>query len=75
MVNLESIRLDLEKRLSADREIHAIEVIADSIDECLQDASVQLNVKVQNLEYEVQEKIVKSFLDNHLKGEIDEQTL
>ena len=56
MVNLESIRLDLEKRLSTDREIHTIEVIADSIDECLQDASVQLNVKVQNLEYEVEER-------------------
>ena len=27
------------------------------------------------LEYEVQEKIIKSFLDNHLKGELDEQTL
>lgn len=56
MINLDRVRVDLEEQLSVDKEIHTVDVIADTIEECLSDASVQLNTKVQNLEYEVVEK-------------------
>jgi hypothetical protein len=56
MVNLDRLRLDMEKRLAKDREIHTVEVMADTLDECLADAAVQLETKVSNLEYEVIEK-------------------
>lgn len=56
MVSLDQIREEIKNRLSIDKEIHFVTVHADSIDEALQDASVQLDTKVQNLEYEVIEK-------------------
>ncbi|MCR5217234.1 FapA family protein [Treponema sp.] len=56
MVNLDRLRLDMEKRLAKDREIHTVEVMADTLDECLADAAVQLETSVSNLEYEVIEK-------------------
>ncbi len=54
MVNLEKLRLDMEKKLSVDKEIHTVEVRGDTLDECLEDAAIQLQTKVANLEYEVQ---------------------
>ncbi len=56
MVNLDKIRSELEERLSIDKEITTVDVIADTVEECLQDASVQLNTKVSDLQYEVIEK-------------------
>ncbi len=56
MVTLDVIRLDMEKQLKADREIKTIEVQADTLEECLSDAAVQLESTVPNLEYEVLEK-------------------
>ncbi len=56
MVTLDKLRLDMEKFLSIDRDLHAVEVCGESVEECLQDASVQLATKLQNLEYEVMEK-------------------
>lgn len=56
MVNLEKLRADLEKRLVVDKEIHSVVVCADTIEECLADAAVQLESKVQRLQYEVMEK-------------------
>ena len=56
MVTLESIRSDLEARLAIDKEIHSVVVIADTLDEALEDAAVQLNSHVNNLECEVIEK-------------------
>ena len=56
MVTLDKLRLEMESQLEVDREIHSVEVRADTIEECLADASVQLETKVANLEYEVLEK-------------------
>ncbi|MBP5451583.1 MAG: FapA family protein [Treponema sp.] len=56
MVNLEKLREDMQTLLEVDREIHSVEVRAATIEECLADASVQLNAKVSQLEYEVIEK-------------------
>ncbi|MCI5523897.1 MAG: FapA family protein [Treponema sp.] len=56
MVNLDRIRMDMENRLKVDREIHTVDVMAETIDECLADAAVQLEAGVKNLEYEVLEK-------------------
>ncbi len=56
MVNLDRIRIDLEDQLAVDKEITTVDVIADTIEECLQDASVQLNTKISDLQYEVIEK-------------------
>ena len=55
MVTLDRLRIDLEKKLQIDREITTVEVIGDTLDECLADAAVQLESKIQNLEYEVME--------------------
>lgn len=56
MVTLDQLRLDMEKRLAIDKEIHVVEVQADTLEDCLADAAVQLETNVQNLEYEVVEK-------------------
>lgn len=56
MVTLEKLRVDMEKQLAVDKDIHAVVVCADTVDDCLEDASVQLNTKISNLEYEVIEK-------------------
>lgn len=62
MVNLDTLRLDMTKKLEVDSKIHTVEVRGDTLDECLQDAAVQLETKVSNLEYEVQEKGYGGFL-------------
>ena len=56
MVTLDAIRLELEKLLKLDKEITFVEIQADTLDEALADGAVQLQTKVQNLEYEVLEK-------------------
>ncbi|MBR4385875.1 MAG: FapA family protein [Treponema sp.] len=56
MVTLDKLRLEMESQLEVDKEIHSVEVRADTIEECLADASVQLETKIANLEYEVLEK-------------------
>ena len=56
MVTLESIREEMKKRLELDNQLHSVEVYADTIDEALADASVQLDTKVANLQYEIIEK-------------------
>ena len=56
MVTLEKLRLEMEKQLSIDKEIHTVVVCADTVDECLADAAVQLESKIKNLEYEVIER-------------------
>lgn len=56
MVTLEKLRAEMEKQLQFDKELHTVDVIADTLEECLQDASVQLETKIKNLEYEVMQK-------------------
>ena len=56
MVNLEIIRGEMEKKLTVDKSIHSVVVQADTIEDCLEDASVQLDAKIADLEYEVEER-------------------
>lgn len=56
MVTLDNIREEMKKRLAIDKDLHMVEVIANSIDEALSDAAVQLDTKVSDLQYEVVEK-------------------
>ena len=56
MVTLDKIRLDLAELQKIDQSVKSVEVHADTLDEALADAAVQLNTKVSNLEYEVKEK-------------------
>ncbi len=62
MVNLDRIRQDMKARLDVDKELHSVDVNADSIDEALADAAVQLDTKVVNLQYEILEKGSDGFL-------------
>lgn len=62
MVDLDRIRKDMKALLEVDKELHSVDVHADSIDEALADAAVQLDTKVSNLQYEVIEKGSDGFL-------------
>ena len=62
MVTLDTIREEMRKRLEMDKELHSVEVHADTIDEALQDAAVQLDSKVSALQYEIIEKGSDGFL-------------
>ena len=62
MVDLDRIRKDMKALLEVDKELHSVDVHADSIDEALEDAAVQLDTKVSNLQYEVIEKGSDGFL-------------
>ena len=61
MVDLEQIRMDMQERLKKDKELHAVIVNADTIEEALSDASVQLDTRVANLLFEVIEKCSDCF--------------
>lgn len=56
MVTLDVIREELKNRLEIDKELNVVKVNADTIEEALADASVQLDTKVSDLEYEVVER-------------------
>jgi len=62
MVGLDVIREEMRKRLELDKELNMVEVNADTIDEALQDAAVQLDSKLSNLQYEIVEKGSDGFL-------------
>lgn len=62
MVTLETIRKDMEAQLEIDKTIQSVEVNADTIDEALADAAVQLDSRVVFLEYEIIEKGSDGFL-------------
>ncbi len=62
MVSLDRIREDMKKLLERDDKMHNVDVNADSVDEALADAAVQLDTKTANLEYEVVEKGSNGFL-------------
>ena len=47
MYSLDKIREAMQKRLDIDSKLNSVEVHADSVDEALADASVQLDTKVQ----------------------------
>ena len=56
MVRLDKVRSDLEKLLEKEQALQCVEVRADTLDEALADAAVQLGTRVSYLEYEVLEK-------------------
>ena len=56
MIDLDKIREDMKQQFSVDNSIKHVEVHADTIDDALADASVQLDAKVSTLQYEVLEK-------------------
>ena len=62
MVTLDKIRSDMKERFLIDKDLHMVDVRADTIDEALSDASVQLNTKISNLQYEVVERGSDGFL-------------
>ncbi len=62
MVTLEKLRADMESQFELDRNIKFVDVRADSIEEALSDASIQLESRVPILEYEVLEQGYKGFL-------------
>ena len=62
MINLNKIRNDMAVFFKNDSALKSVEVHADTLDEALADAAVQLNSKISNLEYEVKEKGFEGFL-------------
>ena len=62
MVTLDKIREDMRSVYSVDKDLLAVEVNADTIDEALADAAVQLDTKIGNLQYEIVEKGSDGFL-------------
>ena len=56
MVTLDKLREDMKTLLQVDKNLHFVEVNADTVDEALADAVVQLDTKLSNLHYEVVEK-------------------
>ena len=62
MVTLDKLREEMRNKYAIDKEIRQVEVMADTIDECLADAAVQLDSKISNLQYEVVEKGSDGFL-------------
>src|SRR5574344_48367 len=62
MITLDTIRKDMEAMLQTDKDLHSVEVHADTLDEALADAAVQLDTRVANLEYEIVQKGFNGFL-------------
>lgn len=62
MITLEDIRNELQKKLQLDQLLRSVEVHADTLDEALADAAVQLQTRVQFLEYEVIERGSDGFM-------------
>lgn len=62
MITIEKIREDMKEQHEIDSELHDVEVNAPTIEEALNDASLQLDVKTTSLEYEILEKGSEGFL-------------
>lgn len=62
MVTIQKIREDMQEQYEVDSELHDVEVNASTIEEALADASLQLDVKSTNLEYEIVERGSDGFL-------------
>lgn len=62
MYSLEKIREEMVTRLKRDQELSSVVVNASTVDEALADASVQLDTKLNGLEYEVVERGSNGFL-------------
>lgn len=61
-VTLDTIRAEIKEKLEQDENLHYVDVLADTLDEALADAAVQLETEVSKLEYEVLEKGSSGFV-------------
>lgn len=61
MVDLEKIREIMTQHLEEDRSRVFVEVTAESLDEALADAAIQLDVPVRDLDYEILQRGTSSF--------------
>ena len=61
MVTLDTIRKDMEAQLKLDKELHSVDVNADSLEDALADAAIQLDQKTSSLQYEVVERGSRGF--------------
>lgn len=62
MVTLDVVRKDMRTQWEVDSSLHVVEVNAATLDECLADASTQLETKIANLEYEILERGSDGFI-------------
>lgn len=62
MVSLDKIRAEMKERLAVDQLVHSVDVNADTVDEALADAAVQLDTIKLNLQYEILEKGSEGFM-------------
>ncbi len=62
MVTLDKLRLDMKAQFESDKNIKYIDVKADTMEEALSDAAIQLDSRIGLLEYEVLEFGSKGFL-------------
>lgn len=68
MVNLEQIREAMALRLEEDQSRVFVEVAADTLDEALANAAIQLGVQVRELDYEILQRGTSSFLSMNRKN-------
>ncbi len=62
MVTLDKLRLDMKSQFEIDRSIRYVDVKADSMDEALSDAAIQLDSRIGLLEYEILDPGYKGFM-------------
>ena len=62
MVDLEKIREAMALRLEEDQSRVFVEVTAETLDEALANAAIQLNLHVRDLDYEILQRGTNSFL-------------
>ncbi|QTQ11748.1 FapA family protein [Treponema parvum] len=56
MITLDAIRRDMKTQLKVDKGLQSVDVNADTLEDALADAAIQLDLTASNLEYEVVEK-------------------
>ncbi len=61
MVTLEKIRTEMGRMLEGDRALVSVEVSADSLEEALANAALQLGISVRDIDYEVLQKGANGF--------------
>ena len=61
-VTLETIRKEIKAKLEVDENLRYVDVLADSLDDALSDAAVQLDCDVNKLEYEILERGSNGFV-------------
>ena len=62
MITLESVREFMREQLEADRNTQAVKVSGGTVEEALENASIELGIPVKRLEYEIVEQGSKGML-------------